>query len=86
MDLLESRGCDVWYDHYVKSNIPYQQQLLENSFQREVFIALFGIGTANSDWVHREIDTDRAGDAAFIPVIIDEQFTVADLYTFYLER
>src|SRR5215510_4578806 len=81
---LEQLEYDLWYDGYLKSNQSFQSQLLENSFSREVFLALLGVNTIQSSWVHREIDTARAGDAAFIPIIVDEQFTINDLRGFYL--
>jgi len=83
IDVLEKYGHDVWCDRLIKTHPEWFTQLLEQSFSREVFIALLGKNALNSHWVHREIDTARAGGAVIVPIIIDEM-PIQDLEHFWL--
>jgi hypothetical protein len=83
IDVLEKYGHDVWCDRLIKTHPEWFTQLLEQSFSREVFIALLGKNAINSHWVHREIDTARAGGAGIVPIIIDEM-PMQDLEHFWL--
>src|SRR5215510_2436101 len=81
---LKKYGHDVWCDRFMKSHPEWFTQLLEQSFSREVFIALLGKNARDSHWVHREIDTARAGGAVIIPIIIDDM-PMPDLEDFWLQ-
>ena len=83
IDVLAKYGHDVWCDRFIKTHPEWFTQLLEQSFSREVFIALLGKNALNSHWVHREIDTARAGGAVIVPIIIDDM-SMQDLEHFWL--
>ena len=83
ISVLEKYGHDVWCDRLIKTHPEWFTQLFEQSFSREVFIALLGKNALNSHWVHREIDTARAGGASIVPIIIDDM-PIQDLEHFWL--
>jgi hypothetical protein len=80
---LEKYGHDVWCPEFLKSHPEWFTQLLEQSFSREVLIPLLSKNALNSHWLHREIDTARAGGAVILPIIVDDM-PMEDLEHFWL--
>lgn len=83
IDVLETYGHDVWSDRKLKSHPEWYTQLFEQSFAREIFIALLSKNALSSVWIPREIDTARSGGAVILPIIIDE-LPIRDLEHFWL--
>ena len=83
IDVLEANGHDVWCDRLLRTHPEYHMQLFDQSYSREVFIALLSENALDSLWIPREIDTARAGGAAIIPIIIDNM-PFRDLERFWL--